>query len=75
MKAPLHPPPLSPWTAEIGYRMRKLLWLKALGTTAVTSAFFIGYFYVLRNPVFPVVVMPELALDRCIGFHPWGLFV
>jgi hypothetical protein len=55
--------------------MRKLFWLKLLGTTAVTSAFFIGYFYVLRHPVFPVVVMPELALDRWIGFHPWGLFV
>lgn len=70
-----HPPPLSPWTAEIGYRMRKLLWLKVLGTTAVTSAFFIGYFYVLRNPVFPVVVMPETALDRWIGFQPEALFI
>ena len=70
-----HPPPLSPWTAEIGYRMRKLLWLKVLGTTAVTSAFFIGYFYVLRNPVFPVVVMPETALDRWIGFQPGALFI
>ena len=69
------PPPLSPWTAEIGFRMRRLLWLKALGTTAVTSAFFIGYFYVLRNPVFPVVVMPEMALDRWIGFHPEALFI
>lgn len=67
--------PLSPWTAEIGFRMRRLLWLKALGTTAVTSAFFIGYFYVLRNPVFPVVVMPEMALDRWIGFHPEALFI
>lgn len=75
MKPPPQPPPLSPWTAEIGFRIRKLFWLKLLGTTAVTSAFFIGYFYVLRNPVFPVVVMPELALDRWIGFHPWGLFV
>ncbi len=55
--------------------MRRLLWLKALGTTAVTSAFFIGYFYVLRNPVFPVVVMPEMALDRWIGFHPEALFI
>jgi membrane-associated phospholipid phosphatase len=55
--------------------MRKLFWLKLLGTTAVTSAFFIGYFYVLRNPAFPVVVMPTTALDRWIGFHPWGLFI
>ena len=75
MKPLQHVQPLSPWTAEIGLRMRKLFWLKLLGTTAVTSAFFIGYFYVLRNPVFPVVVMPELALDRWIGFHPWGLFI
>lgn len=55
--------------------MRKLFWLKLLGTTAVTSAFFIGYFYVLRNPVFPVVVMPETALDRWIGFQPEALFI
>jgi membrane-associated phospholipid phosphatase len=66
---------LSPWTAEIGLRMRKLLWLKMLGTTVVTWSFFIGYFYVLRNPVHPVFEMPLTAFDRWIGFQPEALFI
>jgi membrane-associated phospholipid phosphatase len=71
----MRPPPLSPWTAEIGLRMRKLLWLKMLGTTVVTWSFFIGYFYVLRNPVHPVFEMPLTAVDRWIGFQPEALFI
>jgi membrane-associated phospholipid phosphatase len=66
---------LSPWTAEIGLRMRKLFWLKFIGTTAVTCLFFIGYFHVLRNPVHPVVVMPLTALDHWIDFRPEALYV
>jgi membrane-associated phospholipid phosphatase len=68
-------PPHLPWTAEIGLRMRKLLWLKMLGTTVVTWSFFLGYFYVLRNPVHPVFEMPLTAFDRWIGFQPEALFI
>ena len=70
-----HPYALSPWTAEIGLRMRKLFWLKLIGTTAITCLFFVGYFHVLRNPVHPVAVMPLTALDRWVGFQPEALYV
>jgi membrane-associated phospholipid phosphatase len=41
----------------------------------VTWTFFIGYFYVLRNPVHPVFEMPLTAFDRWIGFQPEALFI
>jgi membrane-associated phospholipid phosphatase len=46
-----------------------------LGTTVVTWSFFLGYFYVLRNPVHPVFEMPLTAFDRWIGFQPEALFI
>ncbi|HZT55635.1 MAG TPA: phosphatase PAP2 family protein, partial [Burkholderiaceae bacterium] len=33
-------------------------------------AFFIGYFWLLRNPAYPVTVMPLTALDHLIPFQP-----
>ena len=32
--------------------------------------FFIGYFHVLRNPVYPVTVMPLTPLDEWVAFQP-----
>lgn len=37
--------------------------------------FFGAYFYVLRNPVYPVTVMPVIALDRWIPFQPPAFYV
>ncbi|MBT2335064.1 phosphatase PAP2 family protein [Variovorax paradoxus] len=62
-----------PWTADIGLRIRRLFWLKAIGTTVFTWLFFIGYFHMLRNPAYPVVVMPLTALDHLIPFQPYTL--
>jgi membrane-associated phospholipid phosphatase len=53
--------------------MRRLFWLKAIGTTAFTWLFFIGYFHLLRNPAYPVTVMPLTALDHLIPFQPYAL--
>jgi membrane-associated phospholipid phosphatase len=61
------------WTADIGARIRRLFWLKAIGTTVFTWLFFIGYFHMLRNPAYPVVVMPLTALDHLIPFQPYTL--
>jgi len=61
------------WTMDIGERMRRLFWLKAIGTTVFTWLFFIGYFHLLRNPAYPVAVMPLTALDRLIPFQPYAL--
>jgi len=50
--------------------MRRHFWLKALGTTAFTWLFFIGYFHLLRHPAQPVTVMPLTALDHLVPFQP-----
>jgi hypothetical protein len=64
----------SAWTAEVWLRMRRHFLLKLVGTTAFTWLFFIGYFHLLRYPVYPVVVMPLTALDHLIPFQPAMLF-
>lgn len=46
---------------------------KTVGLTLGMTAFFVGYFWLLRHPFFPVTVMPVIALDRWIGFRPWAL--
>ncbi|ADU36338.1 phosphatase PAP2 family protein [Variovorax paradoxus] len=67
------PPRPRTWTADIGLRIRRLFLLKAVGTTAFTWLFFIGYFHLLRNPSYPVAVMPLTALDHLIPFQPYTL--
>ena len=65
--------PSQNWTAEIGLRIRRHLLLKVVGTTAFTWLFFIAYFHLLREPIFPTTVMPLTALDRLIPFQPQAL--
>ncbi len=65
---------LSPWTAEIWLRMRKLFPLKLISTTAFIALFFVGYFYLLRNPTQPPLTMPLTALDEWMPFQPAMLF-
>lgn len=62
-----------PWTAEIGRRLRRWLWLKVSGVSAFMWLFFIGYFHLLRHPAYPVTEMPLTALDRLIPFQPEAL--
>lgn len=58
------------WRAELWFRARELFWLKLLGTTLWTTAFFVGYFELLRNPVHPVTVMPLTWVDALVPFQP-----
>lgn len=37
------------------------------------SIFFWAYLFLLKNPVFPVTIMPLTAVDRWIGFSPLAL--
>lgn len=77
MKNPLSPQtdrlPPRHWAANLGARMRHLFILKTLGITAFTWLFFIAYFHLLRNPSYPVAVMPLTALDHLIPFQPPAL--
>lgn len=61
------------WTIGLWRRMRRLFWLKALGTTAFTWLFFIAYFHLLRHPAHAVTVMPLTALDHLVPFQPQWL--
>ncbi len=53
--------------------MRKWWLIKVLGLGGGITAFFVGYFWLLRHPLFPVTFMPRLALDRWISFQPAAL--
>ena len=64
---------LPTWKAELSLRMRRYFWLKTVGITAFTWLFFIGYFYVLRNPAYPATLMPLTALDHWIPLQPPAL--
>jgi membrane-associated phospholipid phosphatase len=45
--------------------------IKAVGLTLGIAVFFAVYFHVLNHPVFPVTIMPLMAVDRLVGLHPW----
>ncbi|MEO6017367.1 MAG: phosphatase PAP2 family protein [Polaromonas sp.] len=47
--------------------------LKGIGTTLFISLFFGAYFYLLKHPAYPIVVMPLTWPDQWIGFQPLAL--
>jgi membrane-associated phospholipid phosphatase len=52
------------------------LWvLKTLGTAGGIALFFNAYFWAMRHPFGAVTVMPEIWVDRLIGFQPLSFFV
>ena len=61
------------WVAEFWRRMKRHLLLKFMGISGFMWIFFIGYFHMLRHPVYPVTEMPLTALDRLITFQPGAL--
>jgi membrane-associated phospholipid phosphatase len=63
------------WYRQIGPRIRQHTFLKVVGTAIFMSVFFVGYFHVLRHPVYAVTQMPLTALDRVIAFYPPALVV
>jgi membrane-associated phospholipid phosphatase len=65
-------PPVSAreWLRQAGERVGTLWYIKSVGTMCWVAAFFVGYFWVLRNPVAEVTIMPLTALDRFIAFRP-----
>ncbi|MEO8153413.1 MAG: phosphatase PAP2 family protein [Rhizobacter sp.] len=67
-------PSTQPWKAELALRMRRHFLIKTIGITAWTWLFFIGYFHVLRHPVYPATMMPLTALDHLIAFQPTALW-
>lgn len=64
-----------PWHLQIFTRMKSHFALKLAGITLFMWAFFAGYLYLLKNPVFPVTMMPLTELDIAVGFKPDTLFL
>lgn len=48
-------------------------WFKCFGTTGFTLVFFSAYIFLLKNPVYPVTIIPATELDRIIGIEPLAL--
>jgi hypothetical protein len=68
---PAAAPAVTPaWAAELWWRVKHLLILKVVGTSAWTALFFVAYFHLLQHPPRPAIVMPLTALDRMIPFQP-----
>lgn len=61
------------WLGQVRPRLAKWWWVKMAGTMSGMVVFFAAYFWVLRNPLFPVTVMPLTAVDGWIGFQPEAL--
>ena len=49
--------------------------IKITSTAVGMTAFFIAYFWIQRNPFFPITAVPLTALDRMIAFRPEALLV
>lgn len=62
------------WAGALLARARLHFLLKTVGITAFVWLFFIGYFWVLRNPGYETTLMPLTALDRLVPFEPLALF-
>lgn len=72
LRDPNQPPP---WYRQAAAALSTHKWLKGIGTPLFIGLFFGAYFYVLKNPAYPVTVMPVTALDRLIPFQPLAFYV
>lgn len=61
------------WTRRFFGRLTAHVVLKSVGIPAFMAIFFVGYFLVANHPLFPITVIPDIGLDRIIGFQPWAL--
>lgn len=61
------------WAGQAAQRAGRHLLLRIAGVSIAISVFMVGYFTLLRHPLFPVTLIPITAVDRSIGFEPWSL--
>lgn len=65
-----HIRPDQPWYRQAAAAVPRHFALKSIGIPAFIAIFFAAYFFVLKNPAYPVTVMPFTLLDQLIGFEP-----
>jgi membrane-associated phospholipid phosphatase len=61
--------PGAPWRAQLRVRVTVLWPYKMASNILGVAVFFAAYFWVLRNPQFPVTVMPLTAVDHWVTFE------
>jgi membrane-associated phospholipid phosphatase len=62
--------PDSLWRRELWPRVKVAPILKVVGLSVFLTIFFIIYLWLLKNPSFPVTLMPLTFVDRAIPFQP-----
>ncbi len=60
----------TPWYRQAAAVIPKYWYFKSTGTMLFIALFFGAYFYLLKNPAYPITVMPITWLDRMITFQP-----
>ena len=61
------------WMRQAAQRGRRHWSMKVLAVSVAISVFMVGYFILLRHPLFPVTLIPLTSLDRLVGFQAWSL--
>jgi hypothetical protein len=61
------------WLRQAAVRIKWHWILKLLLTPVFMALFMLGYFWLLRHPAFPVMVMPLTGIDRLVSFQPWSI--
>lgn len=63
------------WARALWCGLKAHFGLKMLAAWLLVGGFFLGYFLLLKFPLWPVTVMPVTALDHWIGFRPGALWL
>ncbi|MGV3581799.1 MAG: phosphatase PAP2 family protein [Methylophilus sp.] len=63
----------TPWLKHVKVAFTRHIFLKTLGLTLFISLFFIAYFHILKNPVYPTTLIPLTFVDKLISFQPLAL--
>jgi membrane-associated phospholipid phosphatase len=73
MDSPEKRPPASGWPGRAWSRIRFRWFTKMAGTVVFMAAFFIGYFWLLGHPRYPLTTVPRTFVDRLVPFQPAAL--
>jgi membrane-associated phospholipid phosphatase len=63
------------WARELWRGFKAHFGLKMLAAWLLVGTFFVGYFLLLKFPLWPVTLMPVTAPDRWIAFWPGALWL
>lgn len=66
---------MSGWARELWRGLAAHVGLKMLSAWLLAGGFFLGYFLLLKFPLWPVTLMPVTAPDHWIGFRPGALWL